>query len=331
MPDFIHIKNFKSVENLKLDLKRINIFIGEPATGKSNILEAFGFLSYLYLNSIGLEMPFSNFVRSRDLADLFFVRDTTKKIELSFRAFRKRINIELYRTTKGYTLRINDKRIALGLQKKGKLQIKKSFDYDFVPAYYYTFSKYTPPRNLVQKAEVVLPPNGSNLLRVIREHGELRKIISEFLMEKGLELVLKMDTGELAIQGKTDGMTFELPLWLVSDSLQKLFVILVVSEIYSKSIIALEEPGAKTYPYYTKILAEQISFDKNNMYIITTHNPYILFPIIEKVSTRDINILTTRIHNCRTEIVKLDEESIKRILEGDVDPFVSIEEVLNET
>jgi len=35
----LEIKNFKSIKDLKLDLRRINIFIGEPNTGKSNILE----------------------------------------------------------------------------------------------------------------------------------------------------------------------------------------------------------------------------------------------------------------------------------------------------
>jgi AAA15 family ATPase/GTPase len=33
----LEIKNFKSVKHLKLDCKRINLFIGEPNTGKSNI------------------------------------------------------------------------------------------------------------------------------------------------------------------------------------------------------------------------------------------------------------------------------------------------------
>ena len=40
------IKGFKSVKAIHLDCKRINLFIGEPNTGKSNILEALGFLSF---------------------------------------------------------------------------------------------------------------------------------------------------------------------------------------------------------------------------------------------------------------------------------------------
>ena len=45
----LEIKNFKSIKHLKLDCKRINLFIGEPNTGKSNILETLGILSHLSL------------------------------------------------------------------------------------------------------------------------------------------------------------------------------------------------------------------------------------------------------------------------------------------
>jgi hypothetical protein len=43
----VHIENFKSIKELDLDLKRVNVIIGEPNSGKSNILEAFGLLYWL--------------------------------------------------------------------------------------------------------------------------------------------------------------------------------------------------------------------------------------------------------------------------------------------
>ncbi len=42
--DWVEIKNFKSIKDLRLDCKRVNIFIGKPNVGKSNILEALGML-----------------------------------------------------------------------------------------------------------------------------------------------------------------------------------------------------------------------------------------------------------------------------------------------
>ncbi|MFA7303696.1 MAG: AAA family ATPase [Methanoregula sp.] len=46
MIERLQIKNFKSIKDLELDCKRVNVFIGEPNTGKSNILEALGLLSW---------------------------------------------------------------------------------------------------------------------------------------------------------------------------------------------------------------------------------------------------------------------------------------------
>ena len=41
----IHIKNFKSIFDLNIDVGRINLFIGENGSGKSNLLEALVFVS----------------------------------------------------------------------------------------------------------------------------------------------------------------------------------------------------------------------------------------------------------------------------------------------
>ncbi|MCX8000374.1 MAG: AAA family ATPase [Leptospiraceae bacterium] len=41
----IRIQNFKSIQSLTLNPKRVNLFIGKPSSGKSNILEALAFLS----------------------------------------------------------------------------------------------------------------------------------------------------------------------------------------------------------------------------------------------------------------------------------------------
>ncbi len=59
----IHIKNFKSVQDLKLDLGRVNVFIGANGSGKTNILEAIalaGAYSSDQLNLLelrGMRMP----------------------------------------------------------------------------------------------------------------------------------------------------------------------------------------------------------------------------------------------------------------------------------
>lgn len=68
----IHIRNFKSVADLKLDLGRFNVFIGENGCGKSNILEAIAFaaaasiakLENEFLASRGIRITEPRFMRS---------------------------------------------------------------------------------------------------------------------------------------------------------------------------------------------------------------------------------------------------------------------------
>jgi len=46
----IHIENFKSVKRIEIDnFSRINLFIGRPNVGKSNIIEALSLFSIPYL------------------------------------------------------------------------------------------------------------------------------------------------------------------------------------------------------------------------------------------------------------------------------------------
>ena len=63
----LEIENFKSIKHLKMECKRINLFIGEPNTGKSNILESLGLLSYPYYGD-----KFKQYVRFETMSNLFF-------------------------------------------------------------------------------------------------------------------------------------------------------------------------------------------------------------------------------------------------------------------
>jgi len=69
--DNISISNFKSIRNLNIEgLTRINLFIGKPNVGKSNILEAFGMFSLPYLE-LNPNKKFSSFIRIENQNEIF--------------------------------------------------------------------------------------------------------------------------------------------------------------------------------------------------------------------------------------------------------------------
>ena len=68
----LSIKNFKSIKELDIDCARVNLFIGEPNTGKSSILEALGLLSW----SADTDFNLGDYVRFEYMENLFYDNST---------------------------------------------------------------------------------------------------------------------------------------------------------------------------------------------------------------------------------------------------------------
>jgi AAA15 family ATPase/GTPase len=70
--DSIDIQNFKSIRQLHIaGLNRINLLIGRPNVGKSNILEALGLFSLTY------ERDIRNLIRLENPLEIFFDGETS--------------------------------------------------------------------------------------------------------------------------------------------------------------------------------------------------------------------------------------------------------------
>jgi len=90
MIEKIHIQNFKSIYDLEIEVGRVNLFIGENGSGKSNLLEALVFvsasesnmLSNEFLVSRGLRVPEPELMRSA-----FEEEDKDKNIEINIESF----------------------------------------------------------------------------------------------------------------------------------------------------------------------------------------------------------------------------------------------------
>jgi len=79
MIEQLSIKNFKSIKDLKIHSKKLNVFIGEPNSGKSNIIEALALQSQ---NSIGDELS-KDILRYKSIGDLFYDTNINTPIEVT--------------------------------------------------------------------------------------------------------------------------------------------------------------------------------------------------------------------------------------------------------
>lgn len=80
MIERLKIERFKSIRRLDMECRRINLFIGEPNVGKSNILEALGLLSWCGL----LNVPLKDFVRFQSMQHIFYDCLTDEPILIDF-------------------------------------------------------------------------------------------------------------------------------------------------------------------------------------------------------------------------------------------------------
>jgi len=316
----LEIKNFKSIKHLKLDCKRINIFIGEPNTGKSNILEVFGLLSHCRHGHSSYGDFDKNFVRFENMTDLFFDGNINDKIEIRFDG-------------KIFRVEYQEK------QFKGFYNQKEVFSYDntgrgtnsqlseLEPFGFYRFGVRVdfPSQDL----DFLRPPSGDNLLALLMAHKELKELSTKIFDKYGLKMVLRPQKNNIELQKEIEGVIIAYPYSLVSDTLQRIIFYLVAIETNKNFIVAFEEPEAHAFPYYTKYLAERIALERsNNQYFIATHNPYLLLSVLEKAHKDEVAIFITYFEDYQTKVKSLSEKDLEEIMGMGIDIFFNIERFL---
>jgi hypothetical protein len=321
----LEIKNFKSIKYLKLDCKRINLFIGEPNTGKSNILESFGLLSHIYYGNL------EDFVRFESMINLFYDEDLGDKIEIKFdeNAFQVKFKNGRFEGIHGLAEKISEEVSYAFVGYDYNASGTRHPRAEFKPFKFYRFKiRGEFPR---QESEFLLPPSADNLLAIILTHKGLRKLMKQIFDAYGLKVVLKPQEKRIELQKEIEDVIISYPYSLVSDTLQRIIFYLVAIETNKDSVIAFEEPEAHAFPYYTKFLAERIALDKgSNQYFISTHNPYFLFSALEKAPEKEVGIFITYFKDYQTKVKSLSKEDMEEIMEEGIDVFFNIERFLEE-
>ena len=317
----LDIKNFKSIKNQVLECKRVNILIGKPNTGKSNILESIGVFS----------LPFGelkDFVRFEDMTNLFYDQDLGEKIKINADNFY-------------YEVKFADGDFLMGggnKEKKTDFKFNSNFDYGgnthnrlitgSSPFKFYKFEIIKDFRR--QLSNFLLPPRGENLLSILLTNKDLRKLSADIFKEYGFRIVLKPQDNKIEVQKEIEDVIVSYPYSLVSDTLQRVVFYLVAIETNKDSVIIFEEPEAHAFPYYTKFLAERIAMDETNQYFISTHNPYFLLSVLEKTPCDEIGIFITYFKDYQTKVRTLSDKEKSEILDLDASIFFNLDKFLNE-
>lgn len=158
----------------------------------------------------------------------------------------------------------------------------------------------------------------------------LRRRVSDLLREYRLRLVIKPVEKRIEVEKEFEDVVISYPYQLLSDTLQRLIFHLAAVESSRGSVIAFEEPEAHSSPYFTKFLAERIALDEDNQHLISTHNPYLLLPLLEKAPAGDVAVFVTYYEDHQTRVRELSDAEKEEVLGLELDVFFNVGRLLGE-
>lgn len=323
----LSIKNFKSIKDLTMPCKKLNVFIGEPNSGKSNIIEA---LSLQCQNAIG-QVLHERMFRYKTIGNLFYDFNINNPIEVNTG---DRITILKYAIRNDgapenqFTFLLDsvkdiDQPIYIGHD--GKILHSGSSGRTNVHLYEFKrLSKFS-----LDYMPHLSVPNGENLPSLLLSNADYKKWVSDFLNSKDLTLNLNPNENEITVSKIVDGVIYSYPYLSLSETLQRIIFYTIAIKSNKESTILLDEPESNTFPFYTKFMAERIALDETNQFFITTHNPYLLLSLIEKSKQDELNVCIVQMKDYQTSVSVLKPDQISEILDLNSDAFFNFDKILD--
>jgi len=320
----LNIKNFKSIKELELDSTRVNVFIGEPNTGKSNILESIGILSFGYTTNL------RDFVRYEKNSNLFYNDKINKDIRIQYTIdkdstilewdvgasdFHPKHNLKIeYNTTNRFVINsyggdfMNCDFNLTYDNENGKF-IGSHFSYEpYVRFFRFKDFKFEKPDDVY----TLKPPDGNNLMNVLRTNENVRQFAVSLIEPFNLKLRLKEDNGKIELTKEIENVIFDSSFELLSDTFIKMIILYAAIETSKKHTLVLEEPEAHVFPFYNKFLAERIALYNTNQFFIATHNPTFLANIIEQTPDKELKVFITYYEDYQTKVFELSGEKLRK-------------------
>ena len=303
----LSIKNFKSVKDLQISCKKFNVFIGEPNSGKSNIIEA---LSLQSQNAIGGVLNKEMF-RYKTIGNLFYDFNINTPIE---------VNTGEICTVLKYAVRENQFHYFLDANKEKEKPENISHEGNASQSgllgstnvHFYEYKRLYKFQNSFMPHLSV--PFGENIPTLLLSNPDLKKWVSELFRSFGYKLMLKPVEGEMSMTKEVDEELYEYPFFSISETLQRLIFYSLAIKSNKKSVLLFDEPESNMFPFYIKDIAERITEDKTNQFFISTHNPYMLGSLLEKSNKNDIAVYIVKMENYQTVAKLCNQKQIEELI-----------------
>lgn len=352
----LHIRNFKSIQSLVLDCKRVNVFIGKPNVGKSNILEALSLLGAHYGTASGGKI-WSDLVRYDELSNWFYDDDIARVISVQTDKVDAQVRFRSQEDWADFMLGERD--LIRAVSEKKPLNVSavgdefantaQSFKNSYAPAFFQKINasgsgygnvlplnpdhpnpikpfRYAEGQPYGNKfSNFLVPPTGNNLFGVVDRDRDLRSEIAELFEELGLDFVLSRKDGKFELQKNVDGIVYKYPYTGIADTFKRFIFYLAAIESNRDSVLILEEPEVHAFPPYTKQLADLIALRTENQFFLNTHSPYLLNTLIEALGDDELAVSLVYFENYETKVHTLSSAELREVQDFSIDVFFNLD------
>ncbi len=330
----IQIKNFKSIKEVDLELKELNIFIGANGSGKSNFISFFTFLNHL------LEHDLKHYVLQQGGYDTFLFFGRKYSSEIFFRIDfddRQYYTCKLIPTAgefllpKDVTLSMDarDNSADSGMEIHDKMEDNYVSEYmkkTFAASKIYHFHDTGPSAKLMQMCDIhdnrYLNPDGSNLAAFLyylqKKHEkhftqiqDTIRLIAPFFSK--FEIApFKLNEAKILLQWKHidyDDVYFK-PYHLSDGTLRMMCLITLLLQPELPDIILIDEPEIGLHPSAITILSSLLQSAATEAQIIVSTQSVTL---IDHFEPEDIVVVDRK--NNQSIFRRLNEKDISIWLE----------------
>jgi AAA15 family ATPase/GTPase len=319
--------------------RKINLLIGPPNVGKSNILEALSLFHYLKTDFYA-SLP--ELVRVKNFSELFYNWDiknpgsiiidgelalklkylSESNVQAKFETLIQIVNdnwvsepnMELQSLNLFYNENLLNK-VARNDFSTPNFLFYKYKDYDFETL------------NSAEGMRLDIP-FGKNLFNLIKLNKELRKEVIELVRIYGLQLGIEKGIEEIKfLKIFEDGTMVSYPYHLLADTLKRLIFHKAAILTNASSIILFEEPEAHCYEPYILEITNLIKHDEYyNQFFIVTHSSFVIQELLRDSEVRKfVSVFLVGSENMETKIKRMEDELVYEVYNSGLDVFFNYE------
>jgi hypothetical protein len=320
------IRNFKSVRDLELDCRRVNILIGDAGAGRSNILEALGLLASTahghqrdLLRFGAIEDLFQDHRIDRPISVSVTREDgkgAKETIPFTFRYVRGRFEGTIGSRKGAKPTLVADRRGFLAWTKRPELAFVRP----------YAFPRTELPAS--PRPGPLTAPHGQNLATLVNRDDDVREHTVALLRRCGLEpRVMEDELGLVALK-QVGGRTVALPWSAVSGAVRRYLFLLAAIGSNRGATLVLDRPEQGLFPGDAQVLGERLGFDRRNQCFVVTDSPYLFGSMVEKTMADELAVLVVHMREHETSVRRLSTKELSELL--DMDPFYNFDKVIDD-